>query len=271
MGIEGAHHQLITLQQMTDVINTKQLEDVFKNVEASTRFLVDASAANERSSASLEIMQVILAGSFAFDILDRISGGTLNIVVPKWVEEDLILTIIDVPFLFWFLNMVWFLLVSVLLLKLMARLGASALGALSLRVKINRKVDIKKLRAYLESKAIDVTDTVSEGDDKIIKMVWTENDPVMWQGDPPTIEVLYDDTYHFLLSAFFKIDAKRNKLREAGLMAVFNEALKAGGVYGEYSSKEDSHSKRMSIIEHDPDAMHKAAEEAEKEGAEASN
>ena len=36
--------------QMTDVINTKQLEDVFKNVEANTKYLVDASAANEVTS-----------------------------------------------------------------------------------------------------------------------------------------------------------------------------------------------------------------------------
>jgi WD repeat-containing protein 35 len=56
--IDGAHNQLRTLQQMTDVINSKQLEDVFKSVEANTKFLVDASAANERSSASLEVMQV---------------------------------------------------------------------------------------------------------------------------------------------------------------------------------------------------------------------
>ena len=80
--MEGSAHQLKTLQLMTEVINTKQLEDVFKNVESNTKYLVDASAASERASASLEVMQVILAGSFAFDIVDRISGGTLNIEVP---------------------------------------------------------------------------------------------------------------------------------------------------------------------------------------------
>ena len=85
---------------MSDVINTKQLEDVFKNVQSNTKYLVDASAANERSSASLEVMQVILAGSFAFDIVDRVSGGTLNIVVPNWVVESLVVPIISIPFLF---------------------------------------------------------------------------------------------------------------------------------------------------------------------------
>ena len=73
--------QLTTLQRMSDVINTKQLEDVFKNVESNTKYLVDASAANERSSAALDVMQVILAGSFCFDILDRLSGGKFTIPV----------------------------------------------------------------------------------------------------------------------------------------------------------------------------------------------
>lgn len=40
-----------------------QLEDVFKSVESNTKYLVDASATNERASASLEVMQIILAVS----------------------------------------------------------------------------------------------------------------------------------------------------------------------------------------------------------------
>ena len=52
--VHVARHELLNLQQMTDVINTKQLEDVFKNVEANTKFLVDASAAGQRSAVSLQ-------------------------------------------------------------------------------------------------------------------------------------------------------------------------------------------------------------------------
>ena len=121
--VHGASHELNNLQQMTDVINTKQLEDVFKSVEANTKYLVDASAANERASASLEVMQVILAGSFAFDIVDRVSGGTLNITVPDWVNTWLVDPIISVPMLWFAINMLWLLLVSYLLLKFMHYLG----------------------------------------------------------------------------------------------------------------------------------------------------
>ena len=122
--IDGAHHQLLTLQQMTEVINTRQLEGVFKNVETNTKFLVDASAASERASASLEVMQIILAGSFAFDIIDRSTGGTLNIVVPNWVDEYFVAPIISIPFLFWFLNMCWLGFVCFFLMKFMRYLAA---------------------------------------------------------------------------------------------------------------------------------------------------
>lgn len=77
--VNGAANQLTNLTETTDAINSKQLEESFKNVESNTKFLVDASAANERASASLAVMQVVLAGSFAFDIIDRIGGCTLNI------------------------------------------------------------------------------------------------------------------------------------------------------------------------------------------------
>ena len=123
---------------MTDVINTKQLEDVFKNVESNTKFLVDASAANERASASLEIMQVILAGSFAFDIIDRLSGGTLNITVPDWVNIYIVDGLIQYPFVWFLLNMLWLGGVSQALIWLMGALGEMANGALTLRITFQR-------------------------------------------------------------------------------------------------------------------------------------
>jgi len=56
--IQGSGNELSTLQQMSDTISTRQLEDVFQSVNANTKYLVDASAAQERASASLEVMQV---------------------------------------------------------------------------------------------------------------------------------------------------------------------------------------------------------------------
>ena len=187
--IHGASAELSNLQQMTDVINTKLLEDVFKNVEANTKYLVDASAANERASASLEVMQIILAGGFAFDIVDRLSGGTLNIAVPDWVNQYLVDPIISVPMFWFFLNMGWLLGISLLLMRLMAFLGEQASGALTLRVKLNKKCDLEKLQKLLLTKIVEVTDAVSEPSGDLKKATWRELDSYKWGGTPPKIEV----------------------------------------------------------------------------------
>ena len=240
--VHGASHELNNLQQMTDVINTKQLEDVFKSVEANTKYLVDASAANERASASLEVMQVILAGSFAFDIVDRVSGGTLNITVPDWVNAIIVDPIISVPFLWFALNMMWLLLVSYLLLKFMHYLGELANGALTLRVKINKKMDVKKFETYLLAKTIEVTDAVSEPHGDLKKAAWNEEDKTLWNGEPPKLEVQYNQTYGFLLSVTFSVNKRRTNLDENGLFETFMEEMKSNGIL-EREEEDDKGSK----------------------------
>lgn len=78
--VTGAQHELQNLSSMTDVINTKQLEDVFKSVEANTKFLVDASGANERSSASLQVVIILveIAPPFAIRALLAMMADLLN-------------------------------------------------------------------------------------------------------------------------------------------------------------------------------------------------
>ncbi len=217
---------------MSNVINTKLLEDVFKNVESNTKYLVDASAANERSSAALSVMQVILAGSFAFDILDRLSGGTLNIVVPDWIEYGIVRPVISKPMLWWGINMLWLTFMSICLLRYMDYLGGLAMGALSVRITVNRKIDINKLNAFMKTRTVNVTDETIDDDMTQKKISWDEEDAELWGGDTPTVEIFYDDTHAFLLSVYFQIDTKKTVLREKGMMQVFMKMTGEAGVYG---------------------------------------
>ena len=153
-------------------------------------------------------MQVILAGSFAFDIVDRLSGGTLNIVVPNWVVEGLVVPIISIPFLFWILNMCWLGAMSIALIKFMGYLAAQALGALTLRVRVNRKINVEKLNEFTASRSVDVYDFIQEEGSILKKMTWTEEDDSLWGGSAATIEIYFDETNQFLLSVYFQIDTK---------------------------------------------------------------
>ena len=80
----GCLKELQNLGTMTEVINTRQLEDVYKGVEKNTKALVDAAASTERAAASLEVMQRVFAASMAFDLIDKVTGLDLNIEFAGW-------------------------------------------------------------------------------------------------------------------------------------------------------------------------------------------
>lgn len=157
----------------------------------NTKYLVDASAANERASASLEVMQVVLGGTLGFSIIDRLAGGTMNMEQPDWIVNYVVRYVIDLPYLWFVLNMLWFLLVSVCLFKFMRYLGKRSevsmtaaeklkwaygcgyvdiqvsdtfcpckQGALTIRRKVNRRICVKSFKAYLNTKKLEVVDAL---------------------------------------------------------------------------------------------------------------
>jgi WD repeat-containing protein 35 len=228
---EGAALELNNLSQMTDVINTKQLEDVFRSVEANTKFLVDASAANERACASLEIMQVVLAGSFAFDIIDRLGGGTLNVEPPEWLNTYITVPLIEsVPFLWFGINILFLVIFCYVLIRVMRWSEYKASGILMIRVKVNCSINLQPLETYLATKPIELTDSISEPEIDIKKVIWTEKDHNLWMGSAPKIELLYDERHFFLLSVFMQVDKKRMKISQDSLLRMFYRELLAHGV-----------------------------------------
>tara|TARA_B100000787_G_C15970853_1_gene197238 strand:+ start:87 stop:551 length:465 start_codon:yes stop_codon:yes gene_type:complete len=112
-------------------------------------------------------------------------------------------------------------------------LGASALGFLSVTVKVNRKIDIDKLNIFLQTRDIDITDETIDLVGCRKKLTWTEQDDDNWGGFSPTIEIFYDDTHAFLLSCAFSIDTKLSVLREKGLMQNFTKMFGQAGIFGE--------------------------------------
>ena len=73
IALQASRHELESLRQMTQFIQSQQSYSLMQALIVNTKNMEDVFRSNERSSNSLEIMQIILAGSLAFDILDRLS------------------------------------------------------------------------------------------------------------------------------------------------------------------------------------------------------
>eukprot|EP01052_Picozoa_sp_SAG31_P016654 SAG31_NODE_1111_length_9858_cov_33.709909_3_plen_622_part_00 len=241
--VRGALNELNNLQAMTDVINKKQLEDVFRTVSADTGFLVKVAAATERGSKSLEVMQVVLAASMAFDLVDRFTGFNQNIDVSVmfWMRavQDIVYgyipgtgdyeEIVDeetgetttehvggtglyLPGVWLLFNLFWVFWLCYGLLKLMGHLGSKSLGFITFSEEVKRPINLKRWERYMkekeESGQFEAQDVIG-GSNTIKKVVWSEDeDRDKWRGSAPVIEAQWDLTSGFLLKVTFEVDGK---------------------------------------------------------------
>ncbi len=174
--LDSCVKELNILQEMVEAVNNRQLENVYRNVEKNANTLVDATALADRKDDSLAVMELILSGSFAFAILDRLSGGSFNIdrETPEWVHYYLIEPIINIPFFWFFLNICFLFLFWFILKLVRDYLARTASGTTCAKWKLNMKIHVSKLKKYLMTKNLEVTDSVSNTLALTSKVTWTE-------------------------------------------------------------------------------------------------
>ena len=155
-------------------------------------------------------MQYIFGGSFAVDIIDRITGDAwlgyegfaAGNNAGSWVNTMIRDTIIVHPMLWFFLNILWLGMFCYALNRLMNWLAINQLDAKTVRIAVRRKVNVKKLEEFISRKKILTWDNV-EGDGNLIsKASWQESGREYWCGLPPTVIATYDKQDSWLLYIF---------------------------------------------------------------------
>jgi hypothetical protein len=84
-----------------------------------------------------------------------------------------------------------------------------------------------------------VFDINSQNSNKMRKARWEEEDPKMWGGACPDIEILYDEMNSFLWEVAFIIDAKISTFREPELLATFIGEFEKRGIWREDGAEDD--------------------------------
>jgi hypothetical protein len=196
-----------------DVISVKQLEAVFRKIENNTKAMVDASAADERASASLEVMEIIFSASMGFDIMIRMFGidQGIDTEAAEW-HRWLLANVVWVPGAWFCMNMFWTFLICYTLKQYMGWLGEQATNFVQVERILKMPMDPEELENYLSTKSIEV----SGGDEARNTSVttWTEEDEEIWGGAPPKITLTYDKINAYILTARLDVDKKKVELPE---------------------------------------------------------
>ena len=170
-------------------------------------------------------VQVILAGSLAFDILDRLTGDW-TVVKQDWAKAYIVTPLMSQPGVWFIVSMFLWLVIGYGLISFMHYLQEMAQGVMSLRLKINLPIDMDCFHEFLKRKNVEDEAIECDKTTAIKTIRWTETNSSMWGGCTPVVEVTVDEKYGFLLKAFIQYEKKKGNLREKSIKEVFFDNLR---------------------------------------------
>ena len=210
---QGALNELHNLTATMDVVTCKQQEKVWKMILGNTKIMVEACAADERASASLEVMEIIFSASMGFDFFMRIFAldQGIDTEAREW-HRIMLRNVVWIPGGWFCANMFFTFMVCFSLKKYMSYLGDLAQDYVQIERVVNQPMDTERLEDFIRAKTVESTD----GDDArcLNKTVWQEEDDEEWSGAAPKVQICYDDTNGFFLWVRLDVDKKRVELPE---------------------------------------------------------
>mmetsp|Transcript_29360 Transcript_29360/g.72630 ORF Transcript_29360/g.72630 Transcript_29360/m.72630 type:complete len:796 (+) Transcript_29360:1982-4369(+) len=248
--IEGCGNELGALREMSAVISSVKKFTINEGIESTTKNLEDAFRAQARNSTQLEIMQVVLAGSLAFDIVDRTFGQYMSIADRiGWVVDYIQPAIVELPLGWFALNMVFWLILGGGLIILMRRLSYLGNAVDAKKIKVNRRVHIRRLASFLAQKEMEAVSIGEDDKSTVKKYTWVEEkNTAKWKGIPPRFDLVVDERYGFILSAFLQVTKRQTQLTADQIWDMFLDELAAHGVWDTSHSKESTWDGRSAAL-----------------------
>ncbi len=196
----GTRHQMEFLSNMSLVVSDNKLHMMTESVASNTKRLCALNSTGERTAISLEVMQTLIAGALAFAIMDRFTGDW-SVVNTEWAAGFVEPLIKNSPMVWALLNFVVAILVGILVVYIMRRKQYNASGRIVFRRRVERLVNLKKLKQYIASKSVGLIREecfFELGNDWVV-VSWREPDRRGWGGANPEISIQYDARHKYML------------------------------------------------------------------------
>jgi len=261
--LDAARNEVKALRNMANVLSANASARVLDATVQNSRNMEDVFRSKERSSTAYQVMQVVLAGSLAFSVLDRVHGLYLGVAADiEWATSVHFRWFYESPGNLFAFNMTLWLFVAVFLTRLGNRVQERARSVQAVSLRLNVPCDIAALRKLLLSRDMTLDETEAAGDGRIVrKYAWGEVDRVRWRGDPPTVEVTVDEQHGFMLKAYITGSFRWCALDDKGLAAAFYAIMCEAGVLVDSSGDGGGHD----VTQHDGKDRSKEEEEEEEE------
>lgn len=177
-------------------------------------------------------MQVVLAGSLAFQILDRVPGG-FTILKTSWGQTYIKEKLVDVVGVWFMISMAMWVVLAYGLTSFLAKLKRRAVGVIGHKVKIDQPLNMDKWEIFLTTRTLDDEDIDVDGPEKYKKVSWKEPPNRRWKGEAPQVDVTIDETNGFLVKYFLQYNKNKGRLRDHEISQQFMMILRDNGLIPE--------------------------------------
>lgn len=209
--IAGSHRLLDVLREMSTSVSESKLFLLNESVDLNTKRMCSLQESNERAAGSLLILQTIFGGILAFQILDRLTGNSWSVSTSAWFSSFYNSAIVNTPML-WFLIslLVWAIVVGITYQYYSGRNYVKA-GLTTIRLKMNRKVVMEKLKKFLRLKTHSYEERNYDDANDVVRITYTDNVKKDWGGSKPTITFEYDERNCVLFSITIEYNRRMAK------------------------------------------------------------
>ena len=192
--VEGLKREVEGLQGLVTTLGEKQMQKVYNTLQDSSRATEEMLASSERGAVALNIIEIILAGTIAFDVIETINTiGFLEFAFGSLGHPLGTYIILGSTLAIW-------LSVAIALYKFMEYLTSRHEPLFSMQLRLDTPCHVDRLEKYLSTKDITTLITKQDGITDATKASWEEDDKSKWLGEKPKLSIVYDGLNGYILT-----------------------------------------------------------------------
>ncbi len=232
--VAACWRSLETLEDAHRKITATKKLGIQETIERSTKNLEDAFREQARSGTTLEVTQVILSGTLAFDVIDRFSGQYLAFTSIRWAVDAVQPYLVDVPGMWLLLNVFAWVVLGGGVVFLMRYFRNAYCSFETKKITLDVPVDVARWRRFIAARDVEVAMHGVERGRRVVKYAWTEPRDVKWLGRPPRFEISVDERFGFALQASVAVNKFTSRIAADDAWRLFwSDVILARRIYDE--------------------------------------
>ncbi|HUX98896.1 MAG TPA: hypothetical protein VMV49_05040 [Candidatus Deferrimicrobium sp.] len=220
--VAGLKDEIDGVNGLINTLSERQMRQMNEALKDSIQSMDDMTRSSERTGVALNILEVVLTGAIAFDIIMLFVGQYEWDPLKLWVQGHI--------FIWASIAISLFFLTGYGILRLIRHLEKRSEPNLRVSLKFGIPFLSEKFKAYIASKPVKQQTMTIRSGSRIHEYTWDDEDSDKWQGNDASISMYVDLAHTMLLSMTVNIDSPKEISTRDASQIIMNELIDAGVV-----------------------------------------